>query len=38
MMPPFNFPKPFCLLDDSSQLINKYDKYKKIAVWKVEDL
>lgn len=38
MMPPFNFPKPFCLLDDSSQSINKYDHYKKMAVWKVEDL
>ena len=37
-MPPFNFPKIFCLLNDSSQTINKCDYYKKIAVWKVEDL
>ena len=38
MMPPFNFPKTFFLLDDNSQTINKSDSYKKIAVWKVEDL
>ena len=37
-MPPGTFPKTFFLLDDNSQTINKSDSYKKIAVWKVEDL
>jgi len=33
---PFNLPKPYSLLDDEYE--GKFDKYKKIAIWKIENL